>query len=189
MSASPSDMPSQLEAPHPEFGYLAPTRRLRRKIALTLNAAVLGGLAGATVVFFTTVDREEKPVTMLARPVLIAPASSTPAAPAPARVATMPAAPAPVVAAPASTTPTSIRPARVDAIAPPVRFIPETMALPAAVPHDLGLRSSVPAAAKVAAKPKKKTVQTPPHEPKPELRAAEARPLRLFGLPIFGFGW
>ena len=99
MSASPSDMPSQLEAPHPEFGYLAPTMRFRRRIVLALKATVFGGLAGAAAMYFLTIDREDRPLTMLATPVLIAPASSTPTAQAP--VAPAPAA-APAVPTPAS---------------------------------------------------------------------------------------
>ena len=154
MSASPSDMPSQFEAPHPEFGYLAPTKRLRRKIVLTLKATVLGGLAGAAAMYFVTIGREDKPLTMLAKPVLIEPASPTPTAPAPPPVATTPVAPArtPAVAAPASSAPTPAKPSRVasGATAPAVRFLPETIALPEASPRVLGLRGSTPAIAPTA---------------------------------------
>lgn len=214
MSASPSDIPSQLEAPHPEFGYLAPTKRFRRKITLTLKATVLGGLAGAAAMYFVTSDREEKPVAMLATPVTVTPAASTPT-------------PAATVAAPAPSTPTSpvsapsrrIRTAAPKIVAPPVPYVPQTIALPQASPRGLGLRGSVaatasgptpsalstvgasPAAseaaaepvptpvAKAVAKPKKKVVREQ-RPPEPEPRAAFAGPPRRpFGLPIFGFGW
>ena len=84
MSASPSNMPSvDAVQIHPDFGYLAPTLRFRRKFALTLKAAIFGALAGAVAMFFVAVNREDKPLTMLATPVLIAPAS-TPTAQTPA---------------------------------------------------------------------------------------------------------
>lgn len=223
MSASPSNMPSvDAVQIHPDFGYLAPTMRFRRRLALTLKAGVLGALAGAAAVFFVTVDREDKPITMLATPVLIAPAASTPIVQPQAPVATAPAAPAraPAVATPAPSTPATPRPPRVgrDAVVPPpVRFLPQTIALPQAQPRDLGLRGSTPpiaagaglapqapatvamppeasadtgtpaAVAKTVAKPKKKVVRAPP--PEPESRAAFAGSQRRLGLPIFGFGW
>jgi hypothetical protein len=213
MSASRSDLvPSQIDAAqfHPEFGYLAPTMRYRRKIALTLKGAVLGALAGAVAMFAMTMDREEdKALTMLATPVLVAPP-----APKPAEAAT----------------PTQV--AAVDIFAP-VRFVPESIVLPAVVPTSPPLRGTLstavaaaasvpvplapstvgasPAASAVAAmpapapapavkavaKPKKKIVREPLPErtarrypPEPEPRAAFAGPPpRRFGLPIFGFGW
>lgn len=203
MSASPSNMPSVDAAQiHPDFGYLAPTMRFRRKFALTLKAAVFGALAGAVAMFFVAIGHEDKPtLTMLASPVLIAPPSS---AQAQAPAATTPAVPAraPVVATPAASTSAPARPTWVatDVIAPPVRFLSESMALPAAASRDLGLRGSTPtvattvpgpvpqpAAAKTVAKPKTKIVREPPPDPEP--RAAFAGPPRLLGLPIFGFGW
>ena len=211
MSASPSEMSSQLDAGHPEFGYLAPTMRFRRKLALTLKAAIFGAAAGAVAVFFATIDREEQALTMLATPVLIEPASSTPAPSAPAE-----ATPAPAPA----TSPAPSRPARTaakDLAAPPVRYVPESIALPAAAPRGLGLRGGIPsspvaaaasgpmpqapstvtapaeanaaaagpAAPPAKAKPRKKIVREPA-PPEPEPRHAFAR---RFPLPIFGFGW
>ena len=210
MSASPSDMSSQLDAGHPEFGYLAPTMRFRRKLALTLKAAIFGAAAGAVAVFFVTIDREEEQaLTMLATPVLITPASSTPT----------PSASAEATPAPA-TSPTPSRPARTDAkdmAAPPVRYVPESIALPAAAPRDLELRGGIlsspvagtasgpmpqapsaaaapaeanaaiaaPAAPPAKAKPRRKIVREPP-PPEREPRHAFAR---RFPHPIFGFGW
>lgn len=220
MSASPSNMPSvDAVQIHPDFGYLAPTMRFRRRFALTLKAGVLGALAGAAGVFFVTIDREDKAMTMLATPVLIAPVASTPAAQpqAQAPVATA-SAPASAVATPAPSTRATPTPRRVatDAVTSPVRFLPQTIALPQAQPRDLGLRGSSPtiaasaglepqppatvgaspaasavaiapaAVAKTVAKPKKNVVREQPPEPEARAFAAPRRPL---GLPIFGFGW
>lgn len=174
MSASPTDMPSQLEAPHPEFGYLAPTQRFRRRIALTLKAAVLGGLAGAAAMYFLTIDREDKPLTMLATPVLIAPATSAPVAQAPAPTPAPAAAPAvstPALAAakpapPARTPAKPPRAAATDIAARPVPFVPETMALPTLAPRDLELRGSaspaIPATAAAAVPQAPSTVAASP---------------------------
>ena len=179
MSASPSDMPSQLEAPHPEFGYLAPTKRYRRKITLTLKAAVLGGLSGAAAMYFLTIDREDKPLTMLATPVLIAPATSAPTpvaqAPAPAPAAATPALAVAKPAPPARTPAKPPRTAATDIAGRPVPFVPETIALPTVAPRDLELRGSVsptlpaPAAAPVPQAP-------PTVEASPSPMAAEPEP-------------
>ena len=63
MPASPSNAgPSQFDAAqfHPEFGYLAPTVRFRRKFALIIEGAACGILLGAVAMFFATMEREEK---------------------------------------------------------------------------------------------------------------------------------
>lgn len=151
MSATPSEMPSQVDAGqfHPEFGYLAPTMRYRRKVALTLKGAVLGALGGAVAMFVVSMDREEeKALAMLATPVALPPVSSMPAVPTPVSSAATPAAlkPTPIAATPASPTRTPTRRPRtaaMDLAAPPVRFVPETIALPAVAPRDLQLRGSM----------------------------------------------
>jgi hypothetical protein len=219
MSASPSDIPSQLEAPHPEFGYLAPTKRFRRKIGLTIKAAVFGALAGAVAMYFVANDRDERPVTMLATPVLIAPAASTPTPAAP----TAPTVATPAPSAPASPTPAPSKPTRTaatDIVAPPVPYVPQTIALPQATPRGFGLRGSVagtasgpmpsapstadvpPAAsgaaapapvptpvAKAPTRPKKKVVRERLPDPEPRAAYASPPPRPPLGLPIFGFGW
>ena len=182
MSASPSDMPSQLEAPHPEFGYLAPTMRFRRRIVLALKATVFGGLAGAAAMYFLTIDREDRPLTMLATPVLIAPASSTPTAQAPVAPApaAAPAAPTPALAvakpAPSARTPAKPpRAAATDIAARPVPFVPETIALPAVAPRELELRGSVsPAISATASAPVPQAPSTIEASPSP--MAAEPAP-------------
>lgn len=214
MPASPSDaVSSQFDATqfHPEFGYLAPTMHVRRKVALTLKAAACGVLIGAAAMFVAVMDREgeeETALTMLATPVLVIPTSPTPT------------------------------PAPINNLAP-VLFVPESIALPAATPKNPGFRSvtspavaaaaagppplasanatplaapavttaSAPASApevKATAKPKKKVVREPqpdrtvrPAPAEPEPRAAFAGSSRRFaeppvpghGRPIFGFGW
>jgi hypothetical protein len=129
MFASPSDVPSQIEAIelHPEFGYFAPTMRFRRKVALTLKGVALGALAGAVAMFFMTMEREEQALTMLATPVLIAPAPSKPAQ------AALP-----------------TRMAAVDIVAPSVRFVPESIALPAVAPTSPPVRGIASTAVSVA---------------------------------------
>ena len=69
MPASPSDA-TQF---HPEFGYLVPTMRARRKAALTIKAAALGVLVGAAAMFVLVMDREERALTMVSTPVLATP--------------------------------------------------------------------------------------------------------------------
>ena len=76
MSASPSYDAGQF---HPEFGYFAPTMRFRSKVWLALKAVTLGVLAGAVAMFFLTMEREEKALTMLATPVTVAPVPQKPA--------------------------------------------------------------------------------------------------------------
>ena len=177
MPASPSHaVVSQFDATqcHPEFGYLAPTMRFRRKIALTLKAAVFGALAGAAAMFALGTDREDKAVVMLATPVAAPPAAAAPANRAPA----------------------------VNIFAP-VRFVPESFALPpaasaspgiravasplagskAAAPLDLAAIAAAPiptAEARAVAPPKKKaaqperTARMPPPEPAPRTAYADA---------------
>lgn len=77
MPASPTGAnPSQLDTPpfHPEFGYFAPTMRLRRQAVLTLKGALWGSLVGAVAMFFMGADRDEKGLRMLAVPMLSEPA-------------------------------------------------------------------------------------------------------------------
>ena len=109
MPASPSNHSSSTYDPtqfHSEFGYLAPTMRFRRKVALTLKGGTLGALAGVVAMFFMVMDRgEERAFTMLSTPVVTAPASPMIAQPAPSGPTPSPRAaptPAPVVAAPAA---------------------------------------------------------------------------------------
>jgi hypothetical protein len=192
MPASPPyAAPSQFDATqfHSEFGYLAPTIRFRRKVALTLKGGALGALVGAVAVFVVVTDREEKAFTMLSTPVLTIPASPAPVLAMP--MSSKPGSPAREPSTPATSVPGSLTPAQVAAInSARVRFVPEALALPAAVPADphvrgpappvvavgpldLVLRGSVIAAAPVA-KPKKKIVR----EPQPEriVRPAPAEP-------------
>ena len=161
MSASPSDVPSQFGAAelHPEFGYFAPTMRFRRKVALTLKGAALGVLVGAVTMFFMTIEREEQALTMLATPVLIAPAPSKPAQVAmPTRMA------AADIFVPVLFVPESIAlPAAAPTRPPvrgtastavnvaPVRFVPESIALPVAVPTSPPLRGTISTAVAAAA--------------------------------------
>jgi hypothetical protein len=162
MPASRFDgMPPRFDASefHPEFGYLAPTMRFRRKVALTLMGALWGVLigAGTGAVLYAVMDREEqKAHAMLASPVLTPPATSTPASalppaaapsaplryarprsvPRPPRVVSVPPTPAPP-AEPSSTpkTPAPTRTAVANASAE-VRFVPQSIALPMVAPRD-----------------------------------------------------
>lgn len=213
MSASRSDVPSQFDATqcHPEFGYLAPTMRFRRQLALTLKGALLGAFAGAIAMFFMTIDREQKPLTMLATPVLITPALSTPTPSTQPTATLAPSTPAAPAAAPS-------RPARTasaNPAAPPVLYVPETLALPAVAPRDLGLRGSstevdtgsrpmpgapstvgaspaasamaaAPAApaTKAAAKPRKKIAHELEHTPRSA--QLEPEPRSAFWAPFWG---
>jgi len=172
MPASPSNAgPSQFDAPqfHPEFGYLAPTVRFRRKFALIIEGAACGILLGAVAMFFATMEREEKALAMLATPMLVTPVPftatpSSPSASVPAAIASIPTASshapaAPVASTPAMSTPAmatpatstpkvskpgSSTPAMATSTPPqtaavrgfaPVRFVPESFALPAAAPR------------------------------------------------------
>lgn len=167
MFASPSDLRPQAETAHlhPEFGYLAPPLRFRRKLMLTFKAGVLGALAGAVAMFFLNIDRDEKPLAMLATPVLVAPAVSKPTELAPVAQAAAPAAStvtlavatpaAPIPAAPTrpATGPSQQRAAPGLTAPPPVRFVPETIALPEAAPGAIGLRGSTPSVAAAASAP------------------------------------
>lgn len=185
MSASPPHAtPSQFDAAqyHPEFGYLAPTIRFRRKAALTLKGLVWGALVGAIATFVVVMDREERALTMLSTPTQVAAVENW----------------------------------------APVLFVPESIAMPAAVLGNPRARSVAPPAVAVAAsrpvapapvdaaaparaevkavaKPKKKVVHEPPPtktarapepEPRPELRveprAAFASPFRPFAEPQDG---
>ena len=102
MPASSSNAgPSQFNAPqfggpevHPEFGYLAPTVRLRRKFALVLEGVACGVLVGAIAMFFATMEREEeKASAMLATPMLVTPMPVTPMSSAATSSAATPASP------------------------------------------------------------------------------------------------
>ena len=176
MPASPPNAaPLQFDATqfHSEFGYLAPTMRFRRKAALALKGGALGAVVGAVAVFVAVTDREEKAFTMLSTPV-----QTIPASPAPVMAMSKPGSPARQPSTPVTSAPGALTPAQVAAInSTRVRFVPEALALPAAVPADphvrgpappivavgpldLLLRGSVIAAAP-AAKPKKKTVREP----------------------------
>jgi hypothetical protein len=207
--------PPQFGGPqvHPEFGYLAPTVRFRRKFTLLLEGVACGVLVGAVAMFFATMEREEeKAVAMLATPMLITPVSSaampsaaTPASPkasapiasGPAATASTPAASRPGPAAPAAFPPTVSKPgsstpalvtltstppqtAAVRGFAP-VRFVPESIALPAVTPRlppvlndtppavTVGASASVSASASVQA-PADATEPTP--SPAPSVAAA-----------------
>jgi hypothetical protein len=157
MSASASDVPSQFGAAelhpelHPEFGYFAPTMRFRRKVALTLKGAALGLLVGAVTVFFMTIEREEQALTMLATPVLLAPAPPKPAQVAmPTRMAAVDTF-APVLFVPGSIALPAVAPTRPPVRSnastavnvAPVRFVPESIALPVAVPTSPPLRGTI----------------------------------------------
>jgi hypothetical protein len=162
MSASPPDVPSQFNAAelHPEFGYLAPTMRFRRKVGLTLKGVALGALAGAVAMFFATMEREEeKALTMLATPVLVAPAPSKPAqAATPTRMAAVDIF-APVLFVPESIALPAAAPTRppvrgtasTAVNVAPVRFVPESIALPAVVPTNPPLRGTISTAVAAAA--------------------------------------
>ena len=160
MSASPPDVPPQFDAAelHPEFGYFAPTMRFRRKISLTLKGAVLGLLVGAVTMFFMTTEREEQALTMLAAPVLVAPAPSKPAQAAmPTRTAAVDIF-APVLFVPesialpaAAPTRPPVRGTATAANVAPVRFVPESIALPAVVPTNPPLRGTISTAVAAAA--------------------------------------
>jgi hypothetical protein len=231
MSASPSYDVGQF---HPEFGYFAPTMRFRSKVWLALKAVTLGVLAGAVAMFFLTIEREEKALTMLATPVTVAPVPQKPAQiampgqppqiqvqQAQAQQAQAQQAQALQIQAPQTQAPRTQGP-RPQAPASntwaPVRFLPESMALPAAAPRTpedmTPLRPTIatapapqpastvgasPAASEAAVAPPaapvakaaakpKKKIVREP-PPEPESRAAFASPPRPFGLPIFGFGW
>jgi len=232
MPASPSNAGSQLDATqfHPEFGYLAPTLRFRRKFALLIEGVAGGVLVGAVAMFFATMEREEKALAMLATPMLVTPVTpiatpaSAPTASAPAAIASTPAAVSPPAAAPPASRPAvsktgSPTPAPVASTLPqtaavrgftPVRFVPESMALPVATrefPPVLSelrptLVDGAPAAAApqvkaAVAKPKKKIVREPQPErtagqvpPEPEPRTAYAsRPQPpAFLRSLFGLG-
>ena len=165
--------PPQFGGPqvHPEFGYLAPTVRFRRKFTLLLEGVACGVLVGAVAMFFATMEREEeKAVAMLATPMLTTPVSSaaTPSSPiasAPAATASTPAASRPGPAAPAASPPTVAKPgsstpasvtstpsqtAAVRGFAP-VRFVPESIALPAAAPRLPPVLNNTPPAVTVGA--------------------------------------
>jgi hypothetical protein len=148
---------------HPEFGYFAPTMRFRRQLALILKGGALGALAGAVAMFALTMDHEEeKAVAMLATPVAFPPAAPTPQAQVPAQTAAAPAAAAATPASPPRPIRTPTRPARIaamESVAPPVRFVPETIALPAVTPRDLQLRGSV--LPEIAANASKPALQAP----------------------------
>jgi len=162
-AAVPSPSQSSVDASqfHSEFGYLAPTIRFRRKVALTLKGGTLGVLVGAVAMFFVVMDRgEERAFTMLSSPAATMPVPPTSAAapiPAPPAAAPSPAlavaAPAaPVVAMPMSSKPGApanesrlrvatapasasvpLTPAQLAAInAARVRFVPESLAVPVA---------------------------------------------------------
>jgi hypothetical protein len=202
---------------HPEFGYFAPTVRFRRKFALVLEGIACGILVGAVAMFFATMEREEQALAMLATPMLVTPISSaatssaaTPSSPiasAPAAIASTPAASGPAPAAPAASTPTVSKPgsstpasatltppqtAAVPGFAP-VRFVPESIALPAAAPRHppvlgdtppavtVGASASVSASAWVPAQaasaeptPVPPVAATP--APAPEIKAVVAKP-------------
>jgi hypothetical protein len=161
MPASRFDgMPPRFDASqfHPEFGYLAPTMRLRRKVALTLMGALWGVLIGAGTVFYVVITREEqKAQAMLASPVLTTPTTSAPASEPPAaalsapsqsaptqlaarpsRVASAPPTPAPPTEP--SSTPKSAPPTRTAVANGPaeVRFVPQSIALPMVAPREPG---------------------------------------------------
>jgi hypothetical protein len=198
MPASPSNAgPSQFDAAqfHPEFGYFAPTVRFRRKFALIIEGAVCGILVGAVAMFFATMEHEEKAHAMLATPMLVAPVSSaaTPSsapAAAPAAIASIPAASRPVPAAPAASIPTVSKPgsstpasvtstprqtAAVRGFAP-VRFVPESIALPAVAPRLHPVPNDTPPAVTVG---KSESASVPPQaasasEPPPAVAAAPA---------------
>jgi hypothetical protein len=214
MSAWPSNA-SRSDAGrfHPEFGYFAPTMRFRSKAWLAVKAVVLGALAGAVAMFFLTMEREEKALTMLATPVVLPPVP-----PKPAQIAAQTATPSQAAQTRPAATYTWV----------PVRYLSESMALPSAAPRapevKPPLRPSIAAAmpqapatealstvgaspaasavvaepaatpepaapaAKATAKPKKKIAREPP-APEPEPRHALAGRHRPFVLPIFGFGW
>ena len=62
-ASPPTAVPSQYDATqfHSEFGYLAPTIRFRRKVALTLKGGALGALFGAAVVFVVVMTARKRP--------------------------------------------------------------------------------------------------------------------------------
>ncbi len=131
-ASPPTAVPSQYDATqfHSEFGYLAPTIRFRRKVALTLKGGALGALFGAAAVFVVVMDREEKAFTMLSTPVATAPA---PIAPAPLTVALAPpASSVPASPVPASSAPVAYKPAASAPVSrPPVSRPPVVAAAPA----------------------------------------------------------
>jgi hypothetical protein len=189
---------------HPEFGYLAPSVSLRRRIALVLKGAMAGAFVGAATVFVLVMEREERALAFASTPVVSA-AEARPAAPADSSQTTS--APATVIQA----VPRSA--------AAPVRFAAETVALPAA----LAARAHSKSAPSVAAVAGKRTPgsspaiavdsrgrpdrqqglrDSQPGQPlrlvpaEPEPRAAFAGPFRRAGdpspferLPIFGLRW
>jgi hypothetical protein len=211
MPASPSDAtPSQFDATrfHPEFGYLVPTMRVRRKAALTIKAAALGVLVGAAAMFVLVMDREERALTMVSTPVLATPVLATPARSTPAQAAAVNnAAPVPFVPESIALPDASPAKPRILSVAPPtVAPTASDMMVTAAAPTEPAIAAApAPAEVKAVAKPKKKVVREP--EPDrtmrrapPELnpRAAFAGPFRRFAeppelryerRPIYGYGW
>jgi hypothetical protein len=147
MSAWPSDA-SRYDAGqfHPEFGYFAPTVRFRSKAWLALKAVVLGALAGAVAMFFLTVEREGQALTMLATPVVVAPSP-----PKPAQIAAQTAMP---------TRTAQTQPAGTYSWVP-VRFLPESMAVPAAA-HGVTLPQPAAPETPEAVPPLRSTVATAP---------------------------
>ncbi len=208
MPASPSDA-TQF---HPEFGYLVPTIGARRKVALTIKAAALGGLVGAAAMFVLVMDREERALTMVSTPVLATPVSATPARSSPTQAAAVDNA-APVRFVPESIALPDAAPAqpRVLSFAPPTvaaaasdLMVPPAPAVAAAPAEPAVAAAPAPADVKAVAKPKKKVVREP--EPDRTLRRtpleliprAFAGPFRRFAeppelryerRPIYGYGW
>jgi hypothetical protein len=231
LNAGPSQFnPPQFGGPqvHPEFGYLAPTVRFRRKFALLLEGVACGVLVGAVAMFFATMEREEeKAVAMLATPMLTTPMSSaamssaaTSSAATPssttasaltpigsAAIASTPAASRPAPATPAASPPTvskpgSSTPASATSTPPqtaavrgfaPVRFVPESIALPAVAPRlppvlndtppavtvGVSASASVPAQADATEPTPAPSVAAAPVSapaPAPEIKAVVAKP-------------
>ena len=207
MPASPSNAgtsqfnPPQFGGPqvHPEFGYLAPTVRFRRKFVLLLEGVACGALVGAVAMFFATMEREEgKASAMLATPMLVAPTPSAASSAAPsaatpsASTASVPTKSTPKVSKPGSSPPASAAstPQQMAAVRgfAPVRFVPESIALPTAAPRlppvinelrptlTVGASASVPAPAASATEPPPMLVVDTTPAPAPEIKAAVAKP-------------
>lgn len=213
--------PPQFGGPevHPEFGYFAPTVRFRRKFVLVLEGVACGVLVGAVAMFFATMEREEgKASAMLAMPMLVAPTpsaappaatpssptASTPTAfgsaaastsPAPGSVRAAPASSTPTVSKPRSPTPASAASAPQQTAAAghlaPVRFVPESIALPAAAPRLAPAASDTPPGVTVSASasvsaPAISAAELPPTlpviaaapAPATEIKAVVAKPKR-----------
>jgi hypothetical protein len=187
MPASPSDA-TQF---HPEFGYLVPTMRARRKAALTIKAAALGVLVGAAAMFVLVMDREERALTMVSTPVLATPVLTTPARSTPMQAAVVNNAP-PVLFVPESIALPDASPAkpRVLSVAPPtVAPAASAMMVPAAAPAEPAIAAApAPVEVKAVAKPKKKVVREP--EPDRTMRRTplELNPLAAFAGPFRRFG-